>query len=107
MMLTTGMLMAGKMSVGVRSRTNGVSKRRSKDATTNVYGRRRAKRTIHILFSCLHSSHDGGRNFRGLFRSLNLLRACLKNGLQQNGRRLEFRVYAVFGVRRLKAKLHT
>src|SRR5258708_17854570 len=47
--LTTGMLMDGKMSVGVRSRTNGVSNKSSKAATTKVYGRRRAKRTIHIL----------------------------------------------------------
>src|SRR6266581_2708511 len=36
MTLTTGMLMDGKMSVGVRNKTNGVSKRRSSDATTNV-----------------------------------------------------------------------
>jgi len=28
--------MDGKISVGVRSKTNGVSKRRSSDATTNV-----------------------------------------------------------------------
>src|SRR6266566_4756303 len=105
--LTTGILIDGKMSVGVRNNTNGVSKSSNSDATTKVYGRRRAKRTIHISFSCVYFSRNGGPNFRGLFRSLNLLRACLKNGLQQNGRRLEFRVYAVFGVGRLKADLHT
>ena len=36
MMLTTGMLMAGKMSVGVRSSTKGVRNNSSSAATTNV-----------------------------------------------------------------------
>jgi len=35
-MLTTGMLIDGKMSVGVRSSTNGVSSSRTSEATTNV-----------------------------------------------------------------------
>ncbi len=34
--LTTGMLMAGKMSVGVRNNTNGVSNSSSRAVTTNV-----------------------------------------------------------------------
>jgi len=34
--LTTGMLIAGKMSVGVRSRTKGVNNSNNNDATTNV-----------------------------------------------------------------------
>ena len=36
MTLMTGMLMLGKMSVGVRSSTNGVSSKSSSAATTNV-----------------------------------------------------------------------
>src|SRR3954447_10025244 len=47
-MLTTGMLMLGKMSVGVRMSTKGVSKSNTSEQTTKVYGRRSAKRTIHI-----------------------------------------------------------
>src|SRR5215831_3538070 len=50
MRLTTGILIAGKMSVGVLVTTKGVIKSTSKAATTNVYGRRRARRTIHITF---------------------------------------------------------
>src|SRR4030095_8345550 len=38
------------MSVGVLVTTKGVIKSTSKAATTNVYGRRRARRTIHITF---------------------------------------------------------
>src|SRR3984893_13508223 len=45
---TTGMLMLGKMSVGVRAIVNGPTIRISRARTTNVYGRRRATRTIHI-----------------------------------------------------------
>ena len=47
-MLTTGILMLGKISVGVRSRMNGVMIKSSNAATTNVSGRRKASRTIHI-----------------------------------------------------------
>ena len=36
MMLTTGMLMDGKISVGVRNRMNGVSSTNTSAATTNV-----------------------------------------------------------------------
>ena len=41
--------MDGKMSVGVLIKTNGVTKSSSNAATTNVYGRLRAKRMIHIV----------------------------------------------------------
>src|SRR3954447_26254358 len=44
----TGISMFGKMSVGVRSRMNGVANNRASAQTMNVYGRRRAKRTIHM-----------------------------------------------------------
>lgn len=38
-MLTTGMLITGKISVGVRSNTNGLNKINSNATTINVYGR--------------------------------------------------------------------
>src|SRR5262249_816199 len=44
----TGMLIAGKMSVGVRVITTGLAIRISSARTTKVYGRSRATRTIHI-----------------------------------------------------------
>src|SRR5437899_7688214 len=47
-MLTTGMLIDGKMSVGVRNKTNGVNSNSTRAPTTKVYGRLRARRTIHI-----------------------------------------------------------
>src|SRR5882762_428008 len=59
MTLTTGMLMDGKISVGVRSRINGVNNNSSRAATTNVYGRRKARRTIHISVSSIQFSRDG------------------------------------------------
>src|SRR6516164_3432249 len=43
------MLISGKMSVGVRSRTTGVSRTMTSAITIKVYGRCSAKRTIHIL----------------------------------------------------------
>src|ERR1700758_4876487 len=48
-MLITGMLMSGKMSVGVRNSTSGVSSTITSANTINVYGLFRAKRTTHIL----------------------------------------------------------
>src|ERR1700757_4681013 len=50
MMLTTGMSMLGKISVGVRTIANIPMIRMSMAITTNVYGRRNASRTIHIEF---------------------------------------------------------
>src|SRR5882757_11035768 len=47
-MLTTGLLISGKMSVGVRNATTGVRMRISSAITTNVYGLRNARATIHI-----------------------------------------------------------
>jgi len=44
------MLIAGKMSVGIRIRINGVIKTNTNAATTKVYGRFNARRTIHIKF---------------------------------------------------------
>src|SRR5262252_6104951 len=44
----TGMLMEGKMSVGVRAMTTGLTMRIRSARTMNVYGRSRAIRTIHI-----------------------------------------------------------
>src|SRR5579864_3033479 len=48
MMLTTGMLILGKMSVGVRKISRTPIARMRMAMTTNVYGRRNASRTIHI-----------------------------------------------------------
>jgi len=56
--LTTGMLMAGKISVGVRNSTNGVRSSSSNEATTKVYGRRRASRTIHITSSLVECQRE-------------------------------------------------
>src|SRR5712664_2329641 len=47
------MLISGKMSVGVRSSTTGVSKITTSAITMNVYGLASAKRTIHILSASL------------------------------------------------------
>ena len=44
----TGISIDGKMSVGVLSRMNGLSRMSTRAATTKVYGRRRARRTIHM-----------------------------------------------------------
>ena len=44
----TGMLMVGKMSVGVRAMTMGLTIRIRRARTMKVYGRSRAIRTIHI-----------------------------------------------------------
>src|SRR5882724_8758163 len=48
--LMTGILISGKISVGVRSKTTGVSRMITSAITINVYGLCSAKRTIHILF---------------------------------------------------------
>src|SRR5580658_9253643 len=44
----TGMSIFGKMSTGVRNITTGPRMNSKSDKTTNVYGRLRARRTIHI-----------------------------------------------------------
>src|ERR1700732_2007735 len=48
MMLTTGTLMDGKMSTGVRTIITGAARNSSSARTTKVYGRESAMRTIHI-----------------------------------------------------------
>src|SRR5258706_5381805 len=48
MTLMTGMLMLGKISTGVRSRTTGLISSSTRENTMNVYGRERASRTIHM-----------------------------------------------------------
>src|SRR5271163_5228967 len=48
-MLTTGILMLGKMSVGVERIESGPRINSNIANTTKVYGRRRARRTIHIF----------------------------------------------------------
>ncbi len=49
MTLTTGMSMMGKMSFGVVTIADIPKMNTKSETTTNVYGLRRAKRTIHIL----------------------------------------------------------
>ena len=51
--LTTGMSMLGKMSVGVRRMAATPSITMSSAITMNVYGRRRASLTIHMLKNTL------------------------------------------------------
>src|SRR5260370_20579119 len=64
MTLMTGMLMLGKISIGVRSRTTGLIRSSTTENTMNVYGRARASFTIHIrgiLFGYLPASTDDSR----------------------------------------------
>src|SRR6266853_4579556 len=49
-MLMTGILMSGKISVGVRRTTTGVRIRISSAITTKVYGLRSANAAIHIEY---------------------------------------------------------
>src|ERR1700683_5678355 len=49
---TTGILMLGKMSVGVRVITTGAAMRINSARTINVFGRLRAILTIHMLSLC-------------------------------------------------------
>src|SRR6266576_4264843 len=63
-MVTTGMLISGKMSVGVRISTSGVTRIMASASTTKVYGLRSANRTIHITYFSFSSSE---RVIRALF----------------------------------------
>src|SRR6266404_2275855 len=54
----TGILILGKMSVGVRRIITGLRIRISRARTMKVYGRFKASRTIHIIFAYI----DGGHN---------------------------------------------
>jgi hypothetical protein len=51
MTLITGMLIAGKMSTGVRRSITGLMMNNKIASTMNVYGRRKASFTIHINYS--------------------------------------------------------
>src|SRR5262249_40839166 len=50
---TTGMLMSGKISVGVRAIVSAPRMPMRSASTVKVYGRRRARRTIHMLARAL------------------------------------------------------
>src|SRR5262249_30305780 len=50
----TGILMSGKMSVGVRSAVSGPMMSSSSASTTNVYGRRSATRTMPTSIARFH-----------------------------------------------------
>jgi len=54
MTLTTGMSTSGKMSVGVRTIVTAPNSTISTATITNVYGRRNASLTIHMV----HGHHD-------------------------------------------------
>src|SRR6266446_1886193 len=56
MTVTTGMLMAGKMSTVMVTMDTTPRTAMSRARTTNVYGRRRASRTIHMACGRLHAS---------------------------------------------------
>src|ERR1700745_1310634 len=67
MTLTTGMLMLGKISTVVRSRTTGQMSSRTSENTMNVYGRASASLTIHIrILHVLQLQHfqRRGPNFK-------------------------------------------
>src|ERR1700751_3962923 len=59
MMETTGMLMLGKMSVGVLRTASGPRIINRSARTAKVYGRRSARRTIHISFQLLLTTSGG------------------------------------------------
>src|SRR5271154_5747902 len=69
----TGMSIFGKMSVGVRRMTAGLSKRMRIARTTNVYGRLSANLTIHIdsplLSDEVHRKMRRSRRYSSAFRS--------------------------------------
>src|SRR5579875_1218577 len=69
MTLTTGMSMLGKMSVGVLEMTTGARMNSINDRTTNVYGRRNARRTIHIDFSCRRLLRNTDYRPRAFYRA--------------------------------------
>src|SRR5919109_2892185 len=59
-MLTTGMLIFGKISVGVRTIASTPMTRMRMASTTNVYGLRNASLTIHMALLALCSTADDG-----------------------------------------------
>src|ERR1700674_3220090 len=62
MMLITGILIFGKMSVGVRTIESGPSMRINMARTTKVYGLCSASRTIHMIHSIAPAPSEGSRN---------------------------------------------
>src|SRR5260370_40477036 len=72
MMLTTGMVMFGKMSVGVRTIASAPRIRMSIDATTNVYGRLSASLTIHMIHPRLGRNASIKSILGPVFRSLGI-----------------------------------
>src|SRR5206468_836757 len=67
----TGMLMLGKMSVGVRRTIAGLASRISSATTTKVYGRCRATLTIHML--CRRPTAQSSYCSHGCLPSLSML----------------------------------
>src|SRR5204862_106159 len=67
----TGMLMLGKMSVGVRRTIAGLASRISSATTTKVYGRCRATLTIHML--CRRPTAQSSYCSHGCLPSLSIL----------------------------------
>src|SRR6266481_1731636 len=65
MTVTTGMLMAGKMSTIMVTMDTTPRTAMSRARTTNVYGRRRASRTIHMAVSLHDSGHQAVRSSDG------------------------------------------
>src|SRR6267143_3241394 len=63
MTVTTGMLMRGKMSMGMVTMDSPPMTAINMASTTNVYGRRRASPTIHMM----RADHDPGGWGRGGF----------------------------------------
>src|SRR5260370_29839084 len=63
MMLTTGISIFGKISVGVRTIASIPIMRISMAITAKVYGRRNARRTIHIEFRPFGQLPTDGRQF--------------------------------------------
>src|SRR6266850_5076357 len=81
MMLTTGMLMFGKMSVGVR-KIESVPRIKIKIAnTTNVYGRLSATLTIHMI----HTRNLSVRPSRTASTKLTLRSVLRSPGIQGRG----------------------
>ena len=61
MTLTTGMLISGKMSIGMETTETAPRTAISSARTTKVYGRRSASRTIHI---CVRFGRpEGGKGY--------------------------------------------
>src|ERR1700736_5241283 len=87
-MLTTGMLIFGKMSVGVRSAASVPRIKIRIAITTNVYGRLKASFTIHICIPlpCYTFCVFGFASFRRIFLLRNPL-SDIRRAISQFGAR--------------------